>query len=162
MSSYLQIQGDPTKWWPVQPVQASQLTGPVMSVPIKAPLVGTLLISARAASVAVFNTVFDPEGVVPSDVAVPMPTIYVPSAAGPTVGSTGYQLPLNTDLASLATQITALMQGGESQAITLGGAASGGELVLNGATLPFVVLCGVSTQGALGQASGGGPVPSDR
>lgn len=32
------------------------------------------------------------------------------------------------------------MQDGRSQAITLGGNASGGTLVLNGATLPFAVI----------------------
>jgi hypothetical protein len=33
------------------------------------------------------------------------------------------------------------MQAGHSQSVTLGGNSAGGTLVLNGATLAFVVLC---------------------
>ena len=55
-----------------------------------------------------------------------------------------------------------LMTEGKSQTITVGSAISGGGvLVLNGATLPFVVLCPVHQAGVLGGPSGGGVVPSD-
>jgi hypothetical protein len=52
MTNYLQIQGDPTTWWPAQPVQAAQLTQPTLNVTIEKPLVGGILvISIRAASI---------------------------------------------------------------------------------------------------------------
>ena len=158
MYSYLQITGDPAKWWLEQPLQASQLTGQPLSVPVKAPLAGTLLLSARSASVAVFNSPF--EGAVPSDQKLPAPVIYLPTAAGPSAQFAGYELPATTDLAKLAGEITALMHGGGSLDIPLGGAATGGVLMLNGATVPFVVLC-QATAGPTGDSSGGGAVPSD-
>ncbi len=34
MSAYLQIEGDPTKWWPTGPIQASQLSFVVLVTPI--------------------------------------------------------------------------------------------------------------------------------
>ena len=159
MSGYIQIQGDPTKWWPVNPVQASQLTGPAVAVPIMAPLFGTLLISSRAASIALVDT--GPAGVVPSDAGIFMESIYVPTVTG-APGSTGYELPPGTNLTNVQSEIATLMSEGKSQVIALGSAISGGSLVLNGATLPFVVLCPVHARGVLGDPSGGGVVPSDR
>ena len=161
MSSYLQIQGDPTKWWPVQPVQASQLTGPAVPVAIRAPLFGTLLISSRAGSVALVDP--GPAGVVPSDADILLESIYVPTVTGPSASGTVHELPPGTNLANLQSEIATLMSEGKSQTITVGSAISGGGvLVLNGATLPFVVLCPVHQANVLDDPSGGGVVPSDR
>lgn len=136
MTSYLQIAGDPTKWWPVQPFSASQLTGQPVSIQIVSPVNGYLVISPRAADVAVFELNQAP----PAALSIQVPGIYVPNAAGLAVGHAGYQLPASADLGNLVGQITASMHGGSSQSIALGGTASGGTLVLNGATLSFAVV----------------------
>jgi len=158
MTNYLQIQGDPTKWWPVQPVEAAQLRGPTLSVAIQAPLYGTLVISSRTATITLVSKP-DVGGSVPSGADILVESIYLPTATGPSPGSTGYELPAGTNLADLASEIATLMSEGKSQAIPLGGALSGGVLMLNGATLPFVVLAPVH-ESVLGEPSGGGSVPS--
>jgi len=136
MTSYIQIAGDPTKWWPAQSFSASQLTGQPVSLQIVSPVNGYLVISPRAAGVAVFELDQAPPGLL--DIQVP--GIYVPTAAGLAVGHAGYQLSAEVDLGNLAGQIAASMGNSGSQAVTLGGTASGGTLVLNGATLPFAVV----------------------
>ncbi len=136
MTSYLQIAGDPTKWWPEQQFSASQLTGQPVSVRIISPVIGYLVISPRAAGVAVFEL----NQTAPDCLNLQVPGIYVPTAAGLAVGHAGYQLPASADVGNLASQVTTLMRDGHSQAFTLGGNASGGTLVLNGATLSFAVV----------------------
>jgi hypothetical protein len=150
MPSYIQIEGDPTKWWLAQPVHASQLTGQPLSVQVSAPVVGTLVLSGKPGSVAVFDL---PSGQVPNYLDVPAQAIYVPTPSGISAGHVGYELPASADLDTLASQIAAAMRDGGSQTVTLGGAASGGTLVLSGATLSFVVLCMQNPPMA------GGPVP---
>ena len=153
MTSYIQIAGDPTKWWPHQQFSASQLTGQPVSVQIISPVMGFLVISPRASGVAVFELNQAPPGLQ----SITVPGIYVPSAAGLAVGHAGYQLPPSADLGNLAGQITTAMRNGHNQTVTLGGIASGGTLVLNGATLPFAVVF----QGAPSPPppDAGGPVP---
>lgn len=153
MPSYIQIQGDPTKWWvdPRQSVSVDQPTNQTLSVQITAPLKGTLLISPRAASVAVFEN--PPGASAPSPLPSLGATIYVPTPTGPSGDSPGYYLPPSVNLSDLASQIASIMGEGQSQTVALGGIASGGTLMLNGATLSFVVLQGATD-------SGGGAVPS--
>jgi hypothetical protein len=159
MTTYLQISGDPTMWMPAQVPQSSQLTAPTVSVPITAPIIGTLLISSKAASIALVNT--GDGGGVPSDFTVPVESLYVPTGTGVSQGFTGYQLPAGTNLAQLQTQIATLMTEGTSQTVTLGDTPFTGVVVLNGATLPFVVLASVNAGSVLSEPSGTGGVPSD-
>jgi hypothetical protein len=153
MSAYLQIDGDPTKWWPGQPFKASQLTGQPLSIPVTAPAYATLVLSGKPASVAVFDP--PPGQAAPTGLELQVASIYVPTAAGLSAGHVGYELPTNVNLTDLANQIMGLMRSGHSQAVTLGGTASGGVLVLNGATLSFVVLCEAIVLGV------GGSMPHD-
>lgn len=154
MSGYLQIDGDPTKWWPAQPFQASQLTGQPLSIAVTAPTDATLVLSGKAASVAVFDL---PSGQgAPGSLYLQAPSIYLPTGAGLSAGHVGYELPANVNLANLADEIVASIQNGHSQTVPLGG-PSGGALVLNGATLSFVVLCAVGTA----PVTVGGSVPHD-
>jgi hypothetical protein len=155
MSGYLQIEGDPTKWWLAQAIQPSQLTGQALSVEVEAPLAGTLLLSPSSASVAVFN-----EGAAPAKLEIPRPAIYVPTATGPSAGSAGFELPASADLAALAGEITTLMNNGGRQTIALDG--YGGSLVLNGATVSFVVLCPATVSAPAGghPAPPGGTLPA--
>jgi hypothetical protein len=152
MTSYIQIAGDPTKWWPEQPFNASLLAGQPVSVQIISPVTGFLVISSRAAGVAVFEL----NQAAPADLNLPAPGIYVPSATGLSAGHTGYDLPASVDLGTLAGQLATLMRDGGSQTITLGGASSGGALVLNGATLSFAVLLQASAPEA-GDAGAAAP-----
>jgi DNA-binding CsgD family transcriptional regulator len=146
----LQIEGDPTIWWLGNPVNASQLTGQTVSIPVTAPLSGTLLLSRRAASVAAFTE--SGVGVAPNSLALPWPAIYLPTASGPSAGSYGYVLPLSVNLASLEGQVCAAMGAGTQLTIDFGLTASG-VLMVSGAAVPFVVLCPANT--GTGQSSGG-------
>jgi len=130
MACHIQIGDDPTIWWLAEQIQPSQLSQP-LGVLTWYPIRGTLVLSPRAANVAIFT---------PPPVLVPNPLsgpggLYLPTATGPSAGHIGYQL-AGQDPATLAAQIQALMRSGQSQTITL---AAGGTLVLNGATLPFAV-----------------------
>ena len=102
MPGYIQIEGDPTKWWFAQPFQAGQLTGQPVTVQISAPVVGTLVLSGRPGSIVVFNL---PSGQVPNDLDVPIPAVYVPTTSGISEGHVGYELPASADLDTLASQI---------------------------------------------------------
>jgi hypothetical protein len=136
MPGYIQIGDDPTKWWLAEPIQASQLTEQPLTIEVSAPVQGTLVLSPRSASVAIFDL---PSATVPRALDT-VAAIYVPTTAGLSAANAGYELPAGVNEASLAGQIVTSMGDGVRQAITLGGSASGGTLVLNGATLPFVVI----------------------
>lgn len=133
MPGYIQIEGDPTRWWFDQSIDVGKLAGQVLSVEVKAPLAGTLVISARAASAVVLERA---PGAVPRALDHPSPVVYVPTSAGPSSGSHGYELPASADPSNLAGQITAAMHDGRRQAVAL----ASGTLVLNGATLAFAVV----------------------
>jgi hypothetical protein len=141
MTTTLQIADDPTLWVPAGPVDPSQLTGATVQVPIKAPIFGTLLISSRAASIALYDP--GDSGPVPSDGISLVASLYVPTGADAAVNLNTYLLPPGTDLGKLTNEIAALMTEGKRQTITLGSGTARGTIILNGATLPFVVLAPV-------------------
>jgi hypothetical protein len=159
MYNYLQIEGDPTTWSLVQPIDASRLTGEKIVFQVSSPLQGTLVISPRAASVAAVDQPWHGHGGVPSDGDVLAKYIYLPTSTGPSAGSYGYQLPISANLAELADRIAAAMQEGRNYTVHLAGIQEGGVLVLSGTALPFVVLSQVTS--TLGDPSGTGGVPSD-
>jgi len=136
MPSYIQVGDDPTKWWLPGQFQASQLTGQPLTIEVSAPVEGTLVLSPKSASVAIVEV---PSATVPQALGTAA-AIYVPSAAGVSAANAGYELPASVILANLPGQIMALMRDGFSTSIALGGSAPGGTLVLNGATLSFVVV----------------------
>jgi hypothetical protein len=138
MPSYIQIEGDPAKWLVNQSFDVAQLGSQALSVQVTAPLEGTLLVSPQAASVAVFEQ--PAEGARSAPLPHTAPAIYVPTATGPSECSLGYELPSSVGLQNLASQIVTIMREGDSQTVALGGAEPVGTLVLNGATLSFVVL----------------------
>jgi hypothetical protein len=155
MSDYFQVEGDPTNWWPTQPVQPSQLTGQALTIQVTAPLAGALLLSPNA-SVAIFN---QSSATAPGYLPLANPAIYLPTATGPSAVSAGYALPASVDLGNLASQITTVLHNGTSQTIAL---ANGGSLVLSGAELSFVVLCpATATAAPSGGPVAGGAVPHD-
>jgi hypothetical protein len=156
MFSYLQIADDPTKWWLSQPADVSHLTGPTARFEVKAPLAGMLLLSVKAApSVALVNV--QAQAVTPKVVAMKAPAIYLPTAAGASAGSAGYDLPASVNLTNLANEITTLVGAGHTQPVAL----SSGTLLLNGASLSFVVLCPAMTATPVVPPEVGGAVPHD-
>jgi hypothetical protein len=74
---------------------------------------------------------------IPAPLPLQSPTLYLPSASGATLESSGYQLPAGTDLGALASAIKTAIGGGSIYRISL----ANGLLVLNGAALAFAVIC---------------------
>jgi len=144
MAVYLQIGDDPTKWWLVQPFNANQLTGQPLTLDIAGPIGGWMVLSGRAASVAVFN---EPDATVPPDVNPTGGTLYLPTAAGASAHNYGYALSTNEALGgqNLGNEIATAMRNGTRLTIPLYG---GGTLVINGATLDFVVITPAAAGGA--------------
>jgi hypothetical protein len=142
MPTYIQISGDPTKWFLGEPFNTSQLKGHPLNLQVIAPLIGTMILSDKHAHVAVLD---DPSGSMPSTLMGSTAILYVPTAHGPSEGHLGYELPDNAP-PNLAEQIATAMNDGTRLTVRLNG---GGTLVLNGATLSFVVI----TIGPVGEGS---------
>jgi hypothetical protein len=140
--SVLSIEGDQTSWGlGEQPPAASDWGDAPLALATIAPLVGTLLLSpARVGSVAI--TPPPPgDGWSPAMTMV-APYLYIPTTAGLPSSAPGYELSGDdTNLAGLQTRITKAMTGPGST-ITVSIVVTGlpGTIVLNGKTLPFVVL----------------------
>jgi len=139
MYTILQIADDPTAWhapagYSLTVSQLSQARQP-LAVPVTSPVRGTLLLSPRGLR-AIAVTEPDPghEGM-PSDASVQVPQVYLPSATGMTINWSGYQL--SGTLADAQDRITRAMRDGTIVSV----AVTGGQVVLNGATLAFAVLC---------------------
>jgi hypothetical protein len=140
---YLQIEGDPTTWVLSEPIDASVLTSQEpLQVAIVAALhgtetlgrYGTLILSSRAAASAVLS---GSGNVIPSGGhQYSSAYLYLPSATGLRPDTPGHALPPGTDPEALQSEITAAMSQSEFCTIS----SSNGVLVLNGATLPFIVL----------------------
>jgi hypothetical protein len=144
MYAIVRIDGDPTTWTLQDPIDAGLLTGlgEPLAVQVTHPLRGTLLLSVGAAAgVALLDL---PVNWIPGHIQLPEPALYLPSPAGPTDSDHGYTLPAAADLAKLQSDITAAMTDGTILPVAL----AGGVLVLNGATLPFAVLCTASVSAA--------------
>lgn len=144
MPSYIQIEGDPTKWWIQDQFPASELTaGQPLTFTSLAPIEGILVLSPKIATVAVLTV---PAGPPPSALGFPGEIIYLPTAVGPSAGHVGYVLAGDVDPMTLSGQIAGAMQGGQRLTVALGGGA-GGTLVINGATLTFAVLAPIGVAG---------------
>jgi hypothetical protein len=145
MYKFLRIESDPTMWVLRDPVDVAQLTAPdqPLAVQVAHPLPGTMLRSCGvAAGVALYGP--QPVGWRPTDAVAPEPVLYLPAPAGPTDADPGYALAAGADLARVQAEIAAAMSAGTVVTVAIAG---GGELVLNGATLPFAVLCPASAVG---------------
>jgi hypothetical protein len=164
----LRIAGDPNLWVLGADAQADAIQQDLINqdnpvtLDVDWPLKGRLVLSPLAVtSVAVLTP---PVGWIPGgDVASPsgwipgghMPPpggppsnaiqnsalLYVPSLTGPVPDDLGYTLPESTDLTELENEIVAAMTDGTTIAIEVTLGAWGGPLLLNGAALPFAVIC---------------------
>src|ERR1700722_7310109 len=103
MSCYLQIEGDPAKWWIQDQVPANELTaGKPLTVTILAPIEGILVLSPRSATVAASPV---PPGPPPAALAFPGEIVSLPAPAGPSAGHVGYEVAAGVDAAGLSGQI---------------------------------------------------------
>ena len=144
MPNYLQIEGDPTKWWIQDQLPTNELTGgQPLTVTSLAPIEGILVLSPKSATVTVSSV---PPATPPPPLAIPGGIIYLPTAAGPSAGHVGYELAGDVDPMTLSGQIAGAMQGGQRLTVALGGV--GGTLVINGATLTFAVLAPIGAGGS--------------
>ncbi len=148
MKNILHIAADPNPWVlddaQLESVaeQIAQAGGPV-TLPVIAPLKGSLVLSRSAASVALLPP---PGGVgwTPGYIHLPAPGLYVPSPSTPASHVTAYALPPPADLTKLGQDIVAAMTEGTRLTVEISDGLLTGQLFLNGATLPFAVLCPAS------------------
>jgi hypothetical protein len=140
--SFLYIGSDPTSWElgspePVPPPWRDS-SDPVALAVVK-PLYGTLVLAPRrAGSVALLAALFDYPWI-PSQLL--LPRVYVPTSAGVGPRQPGYSLAAGTNLPELERSLKAAMRDGTTLDLTVSGLDGTGVLVLNGAVLPFAVLC---------------------
>jgi hypothetical protein len=141
----LRITGDPDQWvlgneTPADTIQQDLINhhSPV-TLDVIAPLKGRLVLSAQAApSVAVLRP---PVGWIPGGAILDSALLYVPLLTGPVPDDRGYTLPEATNLTALENEIVTAMTHGTTIAVQVSWGAWGGSLLLNGATLPFAVIC---------------------
>lgn len=139
---HLQIHPDPTFWWLRQPIDESTLTGAggIQRLETVSPVSGTLVLAVDLVPSFALSDV--PAGAIPTDADRPAPLLYLPTPGGFPGVTASYSLPVDTDLAALADEIATAMTGKKTIAIGLTGGGAN-QVVLNGAALPFAVICPV-------------------
>jgi hypothetical protein len=153
---WLNIGSDPT-WWildnthedTADDVVRRKLQGAKPCVlPVAESLEGQLVLSPHAGNVSLITV---PKGLNwnPSEVPVD-PFLYLPTAQGPTWSPGNfYKLAPGADLDELQRQILAAMADRRTRTVEVTTVDGSGVLMLNGATLPFVVLCKVRPRSQL-------------
>ncbi len=151
MEVIVRIGGDPTSWvaadqsYESMTAELRKAAGPVV-IPVTAPLVGSLVLSHRAAaSVAVIQP---PGGMVlrttgwnPGHEGGPSaPILYLASPTGPGPDAV-YAVSSNVDYGTAVQEITTAMTNGTVLAFGVYDASGTGTLLINGAALPFAVVC---------------------
>jgi hypothetical protein len=140
----LRIDADPTSWELTVGVErVPALNAPVV-LPVYHPLKGDLVLSPQAVGSAVFlEYQLGPNvhGTRPNGYPIPKGgALYVPSPVGPDENINPlnlYPLGNTVDLAALQADIIAAMKGRTFLTVKV----TGGEVVINGAEVPFAVLC---------------------
>lgn len=138
-ASILQIQGDPTSWALRDTSADDPHWREPVAIEIVAPVKGTLVLSpARVGSFSLVRP-DDHDGWMPAVEPV-FPHLYTPSPNGLTTASPGYYLLSSTNLKDLEGEIMTAMRGKGSFLTVPINVVGGGNVVLNGAQLPFAVL----------------------
>jgi hypothetical protein len=141
-ANVLYVGGDPNGWRLVDPVSAPapwQDSSDPVALAVNWPLFGTLVLAPGRASSLGLLEVMPVHNWIPCQVVVPH--LYLPAPAEMSVGAPGYALPAGTDLSALEQSIMAAMRDGTTVDVTVSGPSGNGVIVLNGAVLPFAVLC---------------------
>jgi hypothetical protein len=150
----LQIGTDPTVWVIVASQEAVTGAASPTAWPVVDPIEGQLVLSPQCAGSLVVRSappdvggghptdatpgIASPHGAHPTDQGAPTGTVvHLPSATAATAGSPSDQLVSDSALDVVEREIVTAMTNGTSFTLSL---SPGGVLVLNGATLAFVVL----------------------
>ena len=138
----LRIDSDPTSWELTNGIEQVPAFGAPVVLPVYHPLRGDLVLSPRSVGSVVFLEYQppDPRDTRPDGYPIPKGdgALYLPSPIGPDVLSYPPNLYLlSTDRAALEADIKAAM----TKSTPLPVKITGGEVVINGAEVPFVVLC---------------------
>ena len=151
MELIVRIGTDPTSWAVAEPSYASiveqlgQASAPVVLM-VTAPLDGQLVLSHRAAgSVAVIQPpggrVWETHEWNPGHGAAPTaPLVYLAAPAGSGQGP-GFAVSSNVNKATVVEEIASAMKEGTMLTLQVYDASGTGALVINGAALPFAVVC---------------------
>jgi hypothetical protein len=147
MSQLMWIEGDPNVWRLRDDVGEADLTGSrePLHLEVLSPLAGTLLLSPKA-SVALYDTLSSRHPVYPNGfIPLEPPMLYLPSMTVLKTRDSAYPLEFallpDTNLERLEREIAAAMTRSTVHKVQFDSVDETGVLVLNGATLPFVVLC---------------------
>jgi hypothetical protein len=135
----LRIDADPTTWELSKAVEDVPTSTVPVVLPVDHPLKGNLVLSGRSMGSAVYLEFFI-EGTHANGMLLGGSVLYVPSPLGPDVYSIPknvYTLPDAVDRAELQADIIAAMTDGTFLTVNV----KGGVVVINGAEVPFVVLC---------------------
>jgi hypothetical protein len=151
MSKCVRIHGDMNIWTLKENLSPGQLTDPAQpqELSVTKPVNGILLLSVRAAASIILlpdgavdpMVGCDPMGWIPGDV-VPVPYLYLPSGTVSAAEQNRYPLAKNVDTGRLQSQIKAAMAADPGLTVSVDVAGRGSAVVLNCATLPFVVIAG--------------------
>jgi hypothetical protein len=136
----LRIDADPTSWELSGMVEQVRTSSAPVVLPVSHPLVGNLVLSPRSVGSAVFLEYLAIRGTRPNGILNPEQVLYVPSPIGLDLHGNPpnfYTLPNAVDLAALQADIIAAMT--DLTFLTVN--VTGGVVVINGAAVPFAVLC---------------------
>jgi hypothetical protein len=143
----VRFDGDPTYWSLQSPEdsqpmvdQLAKSTDPI-SVPVTAPLTGTMLISPRCVGGVAILDQMPIDSWVPSGVKALTSVLYVPTPAGPTSDFPGYTLPEGTNLGDLSQEILGAMRTGGTVTTPISTSKGSGQVRIDGRALAYVVLC---------------------
>lgn len=141
----LRIAGDPVLWALGADAQIDAIQQDLINqdspvaLDVDAPFKGRLVLSPLAFTAAA--VLRPPVGWIPGGAIQDSALLYVPSPAGPVSDDHGYTLSESTNLTELENEIVTAMTDGTTISIEVAWGAWGGSLLLNGAALPFAVIC---------------------
>jgi hypothetical protein len=140
--TFLYVGEDPTEWQLASPEPVPppwRYSSDPVALAVARPVFGTLVLAPRRAGSITLLAAEKDHPWIPAQLL--LPHIYVPTSAGLGPGQPGYSLAAGTDLPGLQESIKAAMRDGSTLELAVSGLSGDGVLVLNGAVLPFAVLC---------------------
>jgi hypothetical protein len=139
----LRVDSDPTSWELTDGVEEVPTSSDPVVLPVYHPLLGDLVLSSQSMGSAVFleyRLPPDRYGTRPNGMPMSNGALYLPSPTGPDrqmIPPNIYALDSSVDLGDLKDKIIAAMTDGTFLTVKV----ARGEVVINGARLPFAVLC---------------------
>ncbi len=151
----INVDRDPTIWTLknpiIDPAEITRSSAP-LALGVSRPLDGILLLSVKAAAfVTLFPGSLDliAPGWIYDDLSGPSAFLYLPSVSTSAAGPVLYQVPAAITLAELQNIITTAMTSSQTVPVPFEVAGSVGQVVVNGAALPFAVIGPTGASGPL-------------